>query len=322
MFTSIYRLVGPAGLAVYLGRRNPVMKEYFVWLFKILTLVVLALVVLPAVIAIVAGLSDDGLGGALAGDGKSVAVVEVRGIIDDAKEVLEDLYKQSDNEKIKAIVLRIDSPGGAVGPSQEIYEAVNQLKSKKPIVASMGAVAASGGLYAALSATKVFCQPGTITGSIGVILQIPNFTKVSQELGVDMITIKSGKLKDVGNAFREMTPEERAFMEDTVHKAHNEFIDAVVRGRGLDQNKVREFADGRVILGTEAKELKLVDDFGDVFTAARAALELAGSPLRPEETPKLLYSKDPYGKFMKFIEGIADLPYKATRGFELSYLMN
>jgi protease-4 len=258
------------------------MSEYKVWLAKIVTLVLLALVIIP----MIAG----GLAAAGKISGPRVAVVEMEGPIEDATDVLKALYQEARNKDSKAIVLRVDSPGGAVAPSEEVYNAVKRLKAEKPIVVSMGSVAASGGLYSALSASKIFCQPGTQTGSIGVIMQIPNFSNVADKVGVSMVTVKSGALKDVGNQFRPMTEEERKFLESTASKVHSIFIQAVVEGRKIPESKVREFADGRLIIGHEAKQIGLVDDFGDIYDAAREALKLAGVTLATDELPNLHYA--------------------------------
>jgi protease-4 len=275
------------------------MSEYKVWLAKLVTLVVIAMIVLPMV------------GGAIAAAGKiggpKVAVVELQGPIEDSSDVLKALYQEARSKDSKAIVLRVDSPGGAVAPSEEVYNAVRRLKSIKPIVVSMGSVAASGGLYSSLAATKIFCQPGTQTGSIGVVMQIPNFAAAADKVGVSMVTVKSGALKDVGNQFRPMTEEERKFLEETASKVHALFIKAVVDGRGIPENKVRQFADGRVIIGHEAKELGLVDDFGDVYDAAREALKVAGVELKDDETPTLHYANRKKNLIEKALEASSSL---------------
>jgi protease-4 len=246
------------------------------------TIVVIALVVIPMI-----GGAASAVKGAM---GPKVAVIELAGVIEDAGDVLKALYEEARDKDTKAIVLRVDTPGGAVAPSEEIFSAVKKLKAEKPIVVSMGSLAASGGLYSSVSASKIFCQPGTQTGSIGVILQIPNFTTVADKVGVHMVTIKSGALKDAGNQFRPMTEEERKFLEDVASRVHKNFVQAVAEGRNLPIEKVKSFADGRVLLGSEAKELGLVDDFGDVYDAARAALALAKVELEPLEVPNLVYA--------------------------------
>lgn len=298
------------------------MKEYFIWLLKLLTLVVIFCVVVPLLLIAISSATEEVVAGGVSSDKNLVAVVELKDIISSSKDVLEELYKQSKNDKVKGIVLRIDSPGGAVGPSQDIYAAVRRLKQQKPIVVSMGTVAASGGLYAALGGSKIYCQPGTITGSIGVILQIPNLRKISEYIGFNMVTIKSGELKDVGNTFRDMTDKERDFLQGTVQAAHEEFIKAVAEGRSIPIEKVRSFADGRIILGAQARELKLVDDYGDIYDAARAVFDILGTPLKADELPKLHYPSEKFGQLKKILEGVSHLSSSIfPRQFELQYLM-
>jgi protease-4 len=276
------------------------MREYKIWLAKIVTVFFLV-IFLTTVVGRLRGAVD------IVG-GEKVAVIELGGVIEDATDVLKALYEEARDKNTKAIVLRVDSPGGAVAPSEEIYNAVKRLKSEKPIVVSMGSLAASGGLYSSLAASKIFCQPGTQTGSIGVIMQIPNFTTIADKVGFSMVTVKSGALKDAGNQFRPMTDDERKFLEDTAHKVHAQFIKAVAEGRNLPEEKVRQFADGRVILGSEAKELGLVDEFGDIYDAARKALELANVTLKPDELPHLVFSLKKKGFFSKLTDASSSLP--------------
>jgi len=297
------------------------MREYFLWLAKLCTILAILIFVIPALVMMF-GAIEDGSKLSTSGKKKMVAVVEVTGAIMESKEVLEKLYKQIENPEVKGIVLRVDSPGGAVGPAQEIYSAVKQLKSRKPIVASMGAVAASGGLYVALGASKIFCQPGTLTGSIGVIMQLPNFTEVTRKIGVDMITIKSGELKDAGNSFRAMTDDERKYFESTISRAHSDFIDAVAAGRSLERDKVLEFADGRVLLGSDAKNLKLVDEYGDIYDAARAVFEILGEPLKENELPKLYYPKDRFQGVWDIVEMGSILKRQLSTAVRFEYMVN
>ena len=297
------------------------MREYFIWLAKLVTLAVMVMVLLFGSVAILALAVNERSSEHGPKSDKLVGVVKLDGEIIDSAEILEDLYKYAADKDIDGIVLRIDSPGGAVGPSQEIYSAVERLKSKKPIVASMGALAASGGLYSALSASKVFAQPGTLTGSIGVIMQIPNLSKVANQLGVDMVTIKSGALKDVGNMFREMTPEEREFLQQTVMTVRKDFVEAVSKGRNIDLATVEKFADGRVIVGSDAKRLGLIDEFGDMFAAARAVYDLKGTPLKEGEYPRLRSRDQSFESFKKFFEGAISLPRMFSRPIEIKYLL-
>jgi len=208
--------------------------------------------------------------------GERVGVVEVTGVIADDKVTLKELREFADDGRIRAVVVRIDSPGGSVGPSQEIYEAMKRLRAKKHVVASMGSVAASGGFYVAMGAEKIFANPGTLTGSIGVISEFPNVSGLLKWAGVDMRTITAGKLKDAGSPFREMTGEERSYFQAMLEDVHGQFIDAVAESRKLPVDEVRKVADGRVFTGRKAKELKLVDELGGLQDAVTEAGKLAG----------------------------------------------
>lgn len=301
------------------------MKEYLLWLAKVLTIVVLFLFAPVLLLALLVAAGGGRSGDEAAVGDKLVAVVELKGVIMNSKDVVAELYRQARNDKVKGIVLRIDSPGGSVGPAQDINSAVKKLREQKPIVVSMGGVAASGGLYAALNASKIFCQPGTLTGSIGVIMQIPNVTELSQKIGVDLVTIKSGRLKDAGNMFRPMTEEERRYLEDTVAEVRSEFVNAVVEGRGLERAKVEALADGRVLTGAKAVEAGLVDQLGDVYDAAREVFVILKEPLAEKELPRLFYPEDKFAKFRRFFDGLTDLSMLlgqgAPRELRLMYLM-
>ncbi|MFL5319762.1 MAG: signal peptide peptidase SppA, partial [Myxococcaceae bacterium] len=187
------------------------------------------------------------------GGGDRVGVIEVIGQIGDAKKFLKELKQFSDDDHIKAVVVRIDSPGGAVGPSQEMYQAVKKLRAKKKVVASMGSIAASGGFYLAAAAEKVYANPGTLTGSIGVIFQLPNVSGVMKWAGVQMNVITAGKMKDAGSPFREMTDDERAYFQGVLKDVHEQFIGDVADGRGMKADDLRPLADGRVFSGRQAK---------------------------------------------------------------------
>jgi protease IV len=299
------------------------MKEYFIWLAKFLTVVLIVFVIMPVLMISMMGAAQVALNEKVAETSRrAIAVVEVKGVIDESKEIVKELYKQAANPKVRGIVLRINSPGGAVGPSQEIYNAVKKIKERKPIVASMESMAASGGLYSALSASKIYCLPGTLTGSIGVIMQIPNFKRVTDMIGVDVVTIKSGALKDVGNSFREMAPEEKEFLQQTINRVNEDFIQAVVDGRKIPREEVLKFADGRVIMGSQAKELKLIDDFGDIYDAARAVFDILGEPLKPEEMPELFYPGDKFSQFRKLLDNVTSLPDSLQGRMQFKYLMH
>lgn len=282
------------------------MRSYFLWLFKVITLIVIFFVFVPMIIASLVFIANKGQ---MRREGKhTVAVVEILGEIRDTKDVIQKLHDQVEDNDIKGIVLRIDSPGGTVAASQDVYSVVKELKKKKPIVVSMGDVAASGGLYSALSASKIFCQPGTLTGSIGVIMQMPNLTKLADTVGVQMTTIKSGALKDVGNPFRPISPDEQNYLTDTIKTVHEDFMGAVSESRGIPLEKVKEFADGRIITGRLAKELGLVDDFGDVYTASKEIFKIKGEPLKEGELPNLYYPEDALSELKRLTALLQTIP--------------
>jgi protease-4 len=208
--------------------------------------------------------------------GDRVGVVEVTGIIGDSKTTVKELREFGEDPRIRAVVVRIDSPGGSVGPSQEILEGMQTLRKKKHVLASMGSIAASGGFYIAMGGEKIFANPGTLTGSIGVISEFPNVSGLLKWAGVDMRTITAGKLKDAGSPFREMSTEERSYFQAMLDDVHGQFIGAVAESRKLPEDEVKKIADGRVFTGRKAKDLKLVDELGGLQDAVREAGRLAG----------------------------------------------
>jgi protease-4 len=230
-----------------------------------------------------------------------VAVIELTGVMTSshdvgnramsARKILGLLKKYRDDDAVKAIVLRLDTPGGTVVAAQEIHGELLRLrtKSKKKVVVSMGDLAASGGYYVSCAADKVFASPGTLTGSIGVIMQFPNYQGLFGKIGLSTNTIKSGEFKDVGNGAREMSSRDRALLQGLVDDVYSQFVEAVAAGRRMSPEKVRPLADGRVFSGRQAKDLGLVDELGDLDAAIAAAGELAGIEGTPEvirETPR------------------------------------
>ena len=205
-----------------------------------------------------------------------IGVVCVEGIIADSQVITEQLDDFGKDDSIVAIVLRVDSPGGGVAASQEIYDAVIELKKKKKVVVSMGSVAASGGLLVACAADKIVANPGTITGSISAIMQFANVEELMKKIGLKSSVVKSGQYKDIGSPMREMTPEEKVIIQELVDDIFNQFVDVIVKERKLPREKVVAIADGRVFSGRKAKELGLVDDLGNMATAAKLASKLAG----------------------------------------------
>jgi len=239
--------------------------------------------------------------------GPRIGVVEVKGGIgmgdgrNDAEAVLKQIKRFEEDDGMKAVVVRIDSPGGSVGPSQEIHDEVQKLAKKKTVVCSLGNLAASGGFYVAVACPKIVAAPGTLTGSIGVVSQFPNVKGLVERFSVKMETIKSGKLKDVGNPFRDMTPEDRAYWQGLIDRVYGQFLSAVAQGRGLELDEVRKIADGRVITGAEAKDLKLVDQLGNFYDA----VELAKTEAKLSGEPRLVYPPDERGRFLQQLMGDA-----------------
>lgn len=210
------------------------------------------------------------------GDGPGVGLVEVKGMITDSKEPIRQLRYFLKADNVKAVVLRVDSPGGVVGPSQEIYEEVRKLAAKKKVVVSMGSLAASGGYYIAAPATLIYANPGTITASIGVLIKFSNLEGLFNKLGVSSATVKTGSYKDAGAPDRPLSAEDRAMFQSLINSTHEQFVRAVAEGRKLPIDEVRKIADGRVLSGEQAKEVKLVDKLGNLQDALEEAGRLAG----------------------------------------------
>lgn len=213
-----------------------------------------------------------------------VALIRIEGVILDSQSTVGELKRFGDNPAIKAIVLRIDSPGGGVVPSQEIYDAVQRVRQKnnKIVIASMGTVAASGGYYIAAATDRIIANPGTLTGSIGVIMETANVEGLLKKIGVEGIVVKSGKFKDVGSPLRKMTDEERALLQSVMDDVHHIFIEAVASGRTMEVAAVEKLADGRIFTGRQAKEIGLVDELGNLDDAIQLAAELVGIEGEPK----------------------------------------
>jgi protease-4 len=219
--------------------------------------------------------------------GQGVGVLQIEGAIDDSRELVEELKRFKEAPWIKGIVIRIDSPGGAVAPTQEIVDEILKTKKKKPLMASMGGMAASGGYYIASACDKIFANPGTLTGSIGVIMQLNNIEELMKKVGVKGYNIKSGVNKDIGSPFQPLSAEGREILQGLVDNVYGQFVTAVAKGRGMDESQVRKLADGRVYSGAQAKELGLVDQFGTLDDAIEAVAQRAG--LAPN--PAIFYSQ-------------------------------
>ncbi len=219
--------------------------------------------------------------------GDRVALVNIEGVLLAPGSIVDELNEYADDSSIKAIVLRIDSPGGGVVVAQEILSAVQNAKDEgKKIVASMGSVAASGGYYIAAGADRIVANPGTLTGSIGVKIELANFEKLLEKIGIKGMVIKAGKYKDIGSPYREMTEAEKRHLQGVIDDTHEQFIEAVAKGRGMTIRDVRKIADGRVFTGRQALRLKLVDEMGDLAASIQVAADLAGIEGKPRVTRK------------------------------------
>lgn len=213
----------------------------------------------------------------------SILKLEINGVIIDGKKILKPLIKYRDENFIKAVVVEVNSPGGVVGPSQEIYEELKRVReeSKKPLVIVSNGLMASGAYYSAVAGDKIVVQPGTLVGSIGVIMQFTNLQKLYEWAKVSRFSITTGKYKDSGAEYRPMRDDERALFQDMMTDVWNQFITAVATGRNLKPEVVKQYADGRVLTGQQAKAVGLVDVIGTVSDAYDLAAQLAG--LDPDE---------------------------------------
>jgi protease-4 len=255
-------------------------------------LLLLSMVILPIVLigAIAAAVSESG-----GTPGPKVALIHVDGVITSgssgggifsdgmsgAETIVEQLEKARKDNTVKAVVLRIDSPGGTPAGSEEIYNEINKVKLSKPVYASMGDVAASGGYYIASACNRIYANQSTATGSIGVIMETPNLSGLFEKIGVDLEVVKSGRHKDIGNPARPMTPEERQLIQEMVDDTYDQFVTAVSKGRNMPKTKVVQLATGRIFTGRQAKEVGLIDEFGglrDTILAAARAGGIKGEP--------------------------------------------
>ena len=216
-----------------------------------------------------------------------VGLVEVVGGIEDSEAVVEQLDRMERDSSVRAVVVRLDSPGGGVAASQEIYEAVRRVRDAgKPVVASLGGVAASGAYYVACAADSIVSNPGTLTGSIGVIMTFPNTEELFRKVGLRFDVVKTGKFKDIGSMSRPMTDDERKLLEEVLGNVYEQFVDAISEGRGLDKAEILPFADGRIFSGDQALEYGFVDRMGDLDDSIRLAARMAAIEGRPSVVRK------------------------------------
>lgn len=228
-----------------------------------------------------------------------LALVRIEGVITESDDIIKQIKKYREDPAVKGIILRIDSPGGAVGPSQEIYKEVLKTTGEKKVIASMGGLAASGGYYIACATNRIFANPGTITGSIGVIMAFSNIEELMKKIGLKTVIIKSGKHKDIGSPVKELTDEERKILQDVSDDIHGQFIEAVAKGRSLNIESVKELADGRIFSGKQAKEAKLVDELGTLEDAISYAAKLADI----KGKPKILQERKEKSFLLRLLKG-------------------
>ncbi|WP_456401836.1 signal peptide peptidase SppA [Persephonella sp.] len=228
-----------------------------------------------------------------------IAIIEIKGVISEYYSHLQNIEAAQNDDSIKSVVILVDSPGGTVAAAQEIYRAVEKLKVKKPVVVSMGNVAASGGYYISAPADVIYANPGTITGSIGVIIQHMDLSKALNRLGIKFENIKSGKNKDLLYPTKSLTKEQKALLEETIKDVYDQFLEAVVRYRPITKEKLKPYADGRVFSGRQAQKLKLVDKLGNLQDAIEEARKIAGL-----ENQNVIIMK--LGKKKTFIEKLLD----------------
>jgi len=208
--------------------------------------------------------------------GEKIGIIEIKGYISEVIPILHSFKRFREDDSIKAIVVRIDSPGGGVGPSQEIYREIKKTVEIKKVVASLGTIAASGGYYIAAAANGIVASPGTITGSIGVIMGFTNVQELLKKIGLFPVVVKSGEYKDTGAPHRKMTDKERKLLQGFVDQIHRQFVEAISKGRNIDPAEVEMIADGRIISGESAQELGLVDRLGNFQDAIEWAGKLGG----------------------------------------------
>jgi protease-4 len=236
--------------------------------------------VVLAALSLALGVIQKGQGGLSITD--RIGVVPVEGIISQSDEIIEQLNGFADDDTVRAVVLRVESPGGGVAPSQEIYRAVRELRKKKKVVASLGSVAASGGYLVAVAADRIVANPGTLTGSISAVMHFADLQELMKKIGIRSAVVKSGKFKDIGSPAREMTDEEKALLQGIVDDIYDQFVATVAEGRQIPRASVEGLADGRIFTGRQALQLKLVDELGGLQEAVLLAGRLAGLSGKPQ----------------------------------------
>lgn len=229
-----------------------------------------------------------------------IAVINIENIISRSTDVVRQIKKYADDNSIKAIVLRINSPGGSVAPSQEIYSELLKIRknSNKKVITSMGNISASGGYYIACASDKIVANPGTLTGSIGVIMAFSNMEELMGKIGIKSEVIKSGKYKDIGSPVRKFTEEDRRLLQELIDDVHDQFVNVVAKGRNLDIQRVKELSDGRIFTGRQALQEGLVDKLGSL----EDAIEMVAKMVHIQGKPKIVSEKKEKNIFFKLLE--------------------
>jgi protease-4 len=245
------------------------------------------------------------------GSGDKIAIVELNDVIVSSEKTVEQIKRFREDKSIKAIILRVNTPGGGVAASQEIYEEVKKTReSGKIIVVSMGSIAASGGYYISMGSSLIIANPGTLTGSIGVIAQFMSIRDLADKLGISQTTIKSGNLKDAGSPFRQMNDSDKAYFQDVVDNSFLQFLDIVAKERKMDMETLKKYANGRVFTGLQAKEYGLIDSLGTFEDAIRITGKMAGI----EGEPRIVREKKKFSFFEEVmgskIEDVTDIKGK------------
>jgi protease IV len=249
------------------------------------------IVVLSLIVGVVGGKFRDKIG-----------VVEIEGMITDTKDTVEDIVRFKDDDTVLGVIVRINSPGGSVGPTQEVFRELRKLGLKKRVYVSMGAVCASGGYYIASAGEKIYANPSTITGSIGVVMEQVVAEDLFRKIGLEPVTIKTGKFKDVGSPFRKMSEEERAYLQEILDSIYDQFLQDVADGRKMAIARVKSLADGRVYTGTQAQKEGLVDTIGTFYDSVddlKKAVGLKGKPF-------LVYGKRPFSLLKWLITSLSN----------------
>ena len=274
------------------ARRHP----FLFFLCVICACFTLGLLALSGVAVLGAIAVNSEISGAIASSRGNIGVVEVTGPIISSKKIIKDIQGFKDDDTIKAIILRVDSPGGGIGPSQEIYRELLKTRDAKTVIASMGSVAASGGYYIACAPHGIVANSGTITGSIGVIMEYANLEQIAKKIGISPVVIKSGEYKDMGSPTRELKESEKQLFQNLVDELHAQFVSDAAAARNMETDAMAKLADGRVYTGQTAMKLKLVDRIGNMDDAVQWAGQMAGiegelTPVYPKEDKITLFRR-------------------------------